>query len=116
MSHGFILYRRGIRYIGKSSCFFLAIKSTIGATVGYIVFGGTYRMISYELLWRDTTRVVFLGYYNISPLSTSGAIVSELEDYEGYCDGWGNCDGAGRAFTGAVGFKRNGRWLPYIDI
>ena len=49
---GFILYRRGLRYIRKSSCFFLAIKSTIGATVGcigyIIVFAAMYRMISCE--------------------------------------------------------------------
>ena len=35
-SQGFILYRRCIDYIGKSSCFSPPIKSTIGATVGCI--------------------------------------------------------------------------------
>ena len=38
LSRGFILYRRGLRYMGKSSCFFPAIKSTIGATVGCIAY------------------------------------------------------------------------------
>ena len=39
---GFILYRRGLRYIRKSSCFFSAIKSTIGATVGCIGYHSVY--------------------------------------------------------------------------
>ena len=41
---GFIFNRRGLRYIGKSSCFFSAIKSTIGATVG---------CIGYHSFWWD---------------------------------------------------------------
>ena len=50
LSRGFILYRRGLRYIGKSSCFFPAIKSTIGATVGCIAYHSFWWDVQHDIM------------------------------------------------------------------